>query len=94
MFLFGRKRDELFERLIALEEKMNVLLNHYGTMARLEGQNKELFDRLMARNWDQWVNSPAVAQMDFGKIDTEHVLSPTTDESNIGGMLSDEELGK
>jgi len=94
MFLFGRKRDELFKRLTALEEKMNMLLNLYGNTVRLEGQNKELFDRLMARNWDQWVNSPAVAQMDFGGDKKEYVLSPTNDEGNIGGILSDEELGK
>ena len=94
MFLFGRKRDELFIRLIALEEKINMLLNLYGSMERLETQNKELFDRLMARNWEQWANSPAVGQMDFGNEKNERVLSPTNDESNIGGILSDEELGK
>jgi len=94
MFLFGRQKEDLFKRLIALEEKMNILLNFYGSVERLERQNKELFDRLMARNWDQWVNSPAVAQMDFGKTNTEYVLSPTNDEGNIGGILSDEELGK
>ena len=94
MFLFERKGEKLFERLTALEEKMTLLVNLYGEVSRLEGQNKELFDRLMARNWDQWVNSPAVAQMDFGKTDKEYVLSPTNDEGNIGGILSDEELGK
>jgi len=95
MFLFGKEKAELFNTLSLLEEKVNVLLNFYGNTLRLETQNKELFDRLMARNWDQWVNSPAVAQMDFGgKIDKEYVLSPTNDEGNIGGILSDEELGK
>lgn len=86
------KGQKILDRLERLEGKMDRLIGLYGEVGRLEKQNRELFDRLMARNWDQWVNSPAVSEGLGGEERESYVLSPTQDESNVGEALSDEEI--
>jgi len=85
------KEQKILDRLGRLEGKMDRLIGLYGEVGRLEKQNRELFDRLMSRNWDQWVNSPAVSEGMGGERES-YVLSPTQDESYIGEALSEEEI--
>lgn len=89
-----KRHDEFLKGLEELERKMDRLLILYGDIDRLQGQNRELFDRLMSRNWEDWAMSPAVEERLGKPRKGEFVLSPTNDESNAGGILSDDELGR
>jgi hypothetical protein len=53
-----------------------------------------LFDRLMARNWEQWAMSPAVEARLGGAEGPNYAIDPAQDEANIGETLTDEELGR
>lgn len=94
LLIWGEKERELGERLKRIEVVLAELLKLETLTTRLEKQNGELFDRLMARNWDQWATSPAVEAKLSGVEAPNYAIEPTQDEANIGETLTDEELGR
>lgn len=91
----GLKKDILdkltnIERLlIEINRKVSTTP---GEVKRLEDQNKQLLNRLMAVNFEKYAT---YAPENIGDSKpTEVVVSPITDENNAGEILSDEELGK
>ena len=53
---------------------------------RLEEQNKELFNKLMARDWESWVSQAALEQAGTPDIDYKEI-SPEYDDNNAGEIL-------
>lgn len=51
---------------------------------KLEEQNKELFDRLMARNWETYQTYQPTQDIDLGKVSA---LPPEQDEDNAGLVM-------
>jgi dsDNA-specific endonuclease/ATPase MutS2 len=87
-------RKEVRETLARLEKKMDQLANLYGTMEGLKSQNETLFDKLMARNWEEYSSSPSMVNREIVSERKEIPLSPMFDESSIGEVLTDEDLGQ
>ena len=85
-------RKEVRESLGRLEEKMDWLTKLYGDMSGLRDQNEALFDKLIAKDWGEYMDSPSVEKRASKPPSTEMVMSPSQDESSIGEILSDEEL--
>ena len=85
-------RKEVRESLSRLEEKMDRLLRLYGNTEGLRDQNEALFDKLIAKDWSEYMDSPSVEKRASKPPSTEMVMSPSQDESSIGEILSDEEL--
>jgi dsDNA-specific endonuclease/ATPase MutS2 len=87
-------RKEVRETLARVEKKMDQLINLYGTMEGLKSQNEALFDKLMARDWEEYSSSPSMANREVVVEKKEFPLSPAFAESSIGEVLTDEDIGK
>jgi len=85
-------RKEMRENFKELFAKMDRLVNLYGTMDGLKEQNEALFDKLMARNWEEYTSSPSMMNRETLPEKKETILSPSFDESSIGEILSEEEI--
>lgn len=87
-------RKEVRERLGKVEVLLETILAKFEADERLVGQNKELFDRLISRNWDEFWKSPTGTK-EMEK--TEMVMtpqSPLQDEDMVGRIVTDEEIGQ
>lgn len=87
-------RKEVRENFKELFAKMDQLANLYGTMDGLRDQNEALFDKLMARDWDEYSSSPSVVNREAPVKPKEIPLSPAFDESSIGEVLTNEDIGE
>ena len=87
-------RKEVRETLKRLEKKMDRLTSLYGDAERLKEQNETLFDKLMAKNWDEYSSSPTMVNRELVVKKEDIPLSPSFDESSIGEVLTNEDIGK
>ena len=87
-------RKEVREALGRLEKKMDQLIDFYGEIERLKEQNEALFDKLMAKNWGEYSSSPTAVNREIMVEKEEAVLSPSYDESSIGEVLTNEDIGE
>lgn len=87
-------RKEVREKLEKLEEKVDWLVEVLGEESRLVKQNEALFDKLMARNWEEYQASPSMQNREETMVKHQMPLLPKQDESSIGEILSDEEINK
>lgn len=86
-------RNEMRLRLTQIEKKMDRLINLCGEAERLKEQNEALFDKLMAKDWGEYSSSPTVVNREVVLKKEEIPLSPSFDESSIGEVLTDEDIG-
>lgn len=88
-------RQEVRESLKNIEIRLDKIVEQLNTDNRLADQNKDLFDRLMAVNWERYAQlSPDMYNRSVGDHPTETVMSPTTtDEDLIGEIIDNEDLG-
>ena len=87
--LGAKKVTVLLERV---EKKLDELLLNQGEVGRLSDQNKELFDRLMSIDWEKF----AYLREDKDKSPSDrsqYIYGAESDETNIGEILSDEDIG-
>jgi len=54
---------------------------------RLEEQNEKLFEKLMSRNWETWVQTMQMQQKSTPDVDYQP-LRPDQDEENAGMALA------
>lgn len=88
--MFGLKR--IVGLLESVERKLDELLLDNGQVGRLEEQNNKLFDRLMAVDWEKFAYLRE--EKDTGSSNSlRYIIPPTSDESNIGEVLTDEDIG-
>lgn len=87
-------RKEMRQAQKDLLAKMDKLLNLYGTMKGLRDQNEALFDKLMAKDWEEYKSSPSMVNREVAVEKKEIILSPSFDEGSIGEVLSDEDIGQ
>lgn len=87
-------RKEVRETLVRVEKKMDQLVNLYGAMEGLKSQNEALFDKLMARDWEEYSSSPSMAGREVVPKKEEIPFSPAFDESSIGEVLTNEDIGE
>lgn len=91
--MFGNKKvlKRLDEVEASLKRLINIVAGEILSNAdeRLASQNKELMDRLMAKDWgDYQTYQIASSALEHKPYD------PLTDESNAGEILSDEKPGQ
>lgn len=92
--MFWNKRlNKIAQELTQIRVELDNSAFLRSLIALLQKQNDALFDKLMSRNWDQWGQTPSVAQR-IGESDTglTYVISPTQNEDNAGGILGDDDL--
>jgi len=87
--MFGNKK--VLKRLDEIELTLKRLINIVNADERLASQNKELMDRLMAKDWGDYQTYQAIKEQ---IIPRNEPYDPFTDESNAGEILSDEDTGK
>ena len=85
-------RKEMRENMKELFAKMDQLTNLYGNMEGLRDQNEALFDKLMARDWDEYSSTPTFVGRESEKPSMEIPISPMQDEAMAGEVLTDEEI--
>lgn len=86
-------RKEVRETLARLEKKMDRRNTDLSLMERLKEQNEALFDKLMAKDWGEYASSPTMINREVTVKKEEIPLSPIFDESSVGEVLSDEDIG-
>jgi len=85
--VFGKEEEGKLQRLLDLVEGEDRAVKALErTCARLEEQNKGLFEKLMSRNWEEWVHT---MQMDINKTpDIDYKpLAPDADEAMAGEAM-------
>jgi hypothetical protein len=85
--MFGNKK--VLKRLDEIEASLKRLINIVNADERLASQNKELMDRLMAKDWGDY-QTYQITQPDITPVSYD----PFTDETNAGEILSDEKPGQ